>query len=70
MPFAESTNIGSCLLALNIAEEFKKALAKNPEQLQNIRNRAMFEQIVDEVLAKGKVTEENKSFYELVNHNF
>ena len=62
--------IDSIAPAYDQADEFKKALAKNPEQLQNIRNRAMFEQIVDEVLAKGKVTEETKSFYELVNHNF
>lgn len=62
--------IDSIASAYDQADEFKKALAKNPEQLNNIRNRAMFEQIVDEVLAKGKVTEENKSFYELVNHNF
>lgn len=71
-PSEERVNafIDSIASAYDQADEFKKALAKNPEQLNNIRNRAMFEQIVDEVLAKGKVTEENKSFYELVNHNF
>ena len=71
-PSEERVNafIDSIASAYDQADEFKKALAKNPEQLNHIRNRAMFEQIVDEVLAKGKVTEENKSFYELVNHNF
>ena len=71
-PSEERVNafIDSIASAYDQADEFKKALANNPEQLNNIRNRAMFEQIVDEVLAKGKVTEENKSFYELVNHNF
>ena len=71
-PSEERVNafIDSIASAYDQADEFKKALAKNPEQLNHIRNRAMFEQIVDEVLAKGKVTEENKSFCELVNHNF
>ena len=42
---------------------------KDRAKLQNIRNRALVEEIVDVVLKNGKVNEEKKGFYDLVTPN-
>lgn len=61
--------IDSIASAYDQSEEFKKAIMKDRAKLQNIRNRALVEEIVDVVLKNGKVNEEKKGFYDLVTPN-
>lgn len=62
--------IDSLASAYEDAEEYKKAIKSNANQLNNIRQNIFTEQVTEAVLAAGKTSEENKPFSEVVNNPY